>query len=339
MASGITTISVKESHGRTTGAPHTSVIPLHPIFGKRLFICAGNDLCCQSVHVSSGWDSSIFLTVAFAIAIVLMPTSVIDYQSAQKRGQLPGWIVATVVVELLAALSLTNLWLCVCVEPGIIPPSTYYTETEEGKKQLKANGGSVELPSSGNSERSVFVESTHINNNNGASKIEWTQVACTACKIWRPPRSGHCWRNNVCVREFDHFCGVTGSLVGERNFRFFTMFNQFTGLMGGAIIVVTCAALALLNDYSQLSSSHLMQWRVAASVIVLLLAVIGGGFAFTFAIRYSYFACFGYTAKDLAGRYSAARAIADMQADECCAEFFSRLCSAMPESQGPYKVV
>ena len=38
---------------------------------------------------------------------------------------------------------------------------------------------------------------------------------CVTCRLWRPPAATHCSSCNVCVRRFDHHCGVLGELRGR----------------------------------------------------------------------------------------------------------------------------
>jgi len=47
---------------------------------------------------------------------------------------------------------------------------------------------------------------------------------CFTCKIVRPPQSSHCPTCDYCVRGFDHHCGVLGICVGQRTWRYFTLF-------------------------------------------------------------------------------------------------------------------
>eukprot|EP00927_Polykrikos_kofoidii_P053225 TRINITY_DN4749_c0_g2_i1.p1 TRINITY_DN4749_c0_g2~~TRINITY_DN4749_c0_g2_i1.p1 ORF type:complete len:346 (-),score=20.70 TRINITY_DN4749_c0_g2_i1:56-1093(-) len=57
----------------------------------------------------------------------------------------------------------------------------------------------------------------------------WKQKWCRHCKVWRPPRCGHCKYCNRCVLRLDHHCSWMGTCVGERNLRFFTIFLTSAG--------------------------------------------------------------------------------------------------------------
>merc|ERR1712190_229675 len=69
---------------------------------------------------------------------------------------------------------------------------------------------------------------------------------CGTCKIWRPSRAKHCRYCNCCVRKFDHHCPWVGTCVGERNYKYFTMFVYALSLYA-----LYCAAMSGLLLWTQ----------------------------------------------------------------------------------------
>ena len=93
---------------------------------------------------------------------------------------------------------------------------------------------------------------------------------CTACGIVKGPRVAHCFVCNVCVDEFDHHCGVLGSCVARRTFRFFAGAVVFVALLAVYVGVMCVVVLASDIDYSESFKSHSGRFRVVAAGLIAL---------------------------------------------------------------------
>ena len=212
------------------------------------------------------------------------------------------WPVIPAVV--LFALTEAMLFCAVSLDPGIVPPAS-------ATKDLAKPGDS----------RKIVVDT-----------IEFRQEVCRTCRVWRPPRSGHCAHCDNCVRDYDHHCGVLGSCVGERTFRFFAMFTQCVALLC-AFVVGCCLYFLATMDFDTEGATDRGRWRIAASFGVTLYAGCGGCFAFPQAGYYTHLSCTGRTQKDTLGRRTESAQIADHRARCCLPEFCCRLCGPMPKSE------
>jgi hypothetical protein len=75
---------------------------------------------------------------------------------------------------------------------------------------------------------------------------DWSKCEryCRTCRIWRPPRAGHCSDCGWCVRRFDHHCGAVSNCVGNDNHRWFVSFLCVTSAL---VLSLTCACVDALR--------------------------------------------------------------------------------------------
>lgn len=196
---------------------------------------------------------------SICIAVVIVIVVVLFLSGVVPRGE----IYSFVLVLLLAVATLTCLTLSVTVDPGILLPRSPLPKQEPGVAMV--NGNEVVLK------------------------------VCPTCNILRPPRSSHCQFCDYCVEEFDHHCGVLGSCVAKRTFRFFGGFFVFLALLVLYIGIRSLIALVMLKpNFDRVEE----RWALAAGIICLVFTFLGGCVALPFAFYYIYLACLASTQKE-----------------------------------------
>ena len=94
---------------------------------------------------------------------------------------------------------------------------------------------------------------------------------CSSCALWRPLDASHCSMCGVCVRGFDHHCGVLANCVGEANHRFFLLL-LVTGAVAGVLVFI--------QSVFTLSAMPEGEWRSSAWPYVLVFCSLSGAHAF-----------------------------------------------------------
>jgi hypothetical protein len=206
-----------------------------------------------------------------------------------------------IVACLLAAASFITLILSNVIDPGIIPPARV--------------GDPIPRP--------VTI---HINDV-GDVELE----VCRTCKILRPPRSSHCTTADVCVRDYDHYCGVINSVVGMHTFRWFTWFMWAALALVWFIGIISIIKMAVVWDFKTLFDTNFGRFRIIGTI--LLVAFLGMATCWTLGAGciYCQYAGTDLTLKDLKGRKTFKNT---QQAYWTCSNLWIRLCSCnhYPES-------
>lgn len=177
-----------------------------------------------------------------------------------------GEIFSYVIIGSLTLIDITCLLLCSTVDPGVLIPAARHNAATAAEF-VSVNGVAFECK------------------------------VCTTCNIVRPPRSSHCSVCDWCVEEFDHHCGVVGSCVAKRTFRFFTFFLILTTVIAAYIAIRSIVVLAKM-DFSLLSQSNRGRWNIVASVGCVVYCGIGGLCVVGQASFYTYLGCTNLTQKE-----------------------------------------
>eukprot|EP00698_Gefionella_okellyi_P012155 TRINITY_DN3249_c0_g1_i1.p1 TRINITY_DN3249_c0_g1~~TRINITY_DN3249_c0_g1_i1.p1 ORF type:complete len:321 (+),score=35.34 TRINITY_DN3249_c0_g1_i1:114-1076(+) len=101
--------------------------------------------------------------------------------------------------------------------------------------------------------------------------VEVQLKVCDTCNILRPARCTHCSSCNNCVAVLDHHCGVLGTCIGERNYRWFILFawSAFLGAMFMLISSALRVGLTAATVFSSGQSWDMVTWGFSVACCAL----------------------------------------------------------------------
>lgn len=172
----------------------------------------------------------------------------------------------------LFVLSLTFLILTSCTDPGIIPRRALQAAVHGLEQEVALACGKppdVPVPTIDGWIADPDVPVPAVSTEQDRQGYRW----CQTCKIMRPPRSSHCRDCDNCVLRFDHHCPFVNNCIGQRNYRYFTMFIVSTCFLAVSIftgIGVTTAATVHQTNFVK----WLMLILVGVPTVVMVLGVI-----------------------------------------------------------------
>ena len=268
---------------------------------------------------------------ALVIAVVVVITSAMFLASRMSP---PYDIASFVVVVSLTLTVVTSLFLAVSVDPGVIPPIAHHSAEGIGREptaplvvDLTTGHPSPLLPQA---TTMVQVKS---------AVVECKM--CPTCNIIRPPRSSHCKECNWCVRDFDHHCGVLGSCVAKRTFRYFILFLYSISALElyiGIRVIVTLAVTGggILASNGSSGSHHDSQsnmrssWQAALGIATLVFSACGACLTLPLAVMNTELMCENRLQKEsvrrVAYRDRENRIVENPFDEGCAANTASRCC-------------
>ncbi|CUI15168.1 zinc finger protein, putative [Bodo saltans] len=199
--------------------------------------------------------------MSIVVAVLLLIPVVVFLSSVVPSDD----VVSFVVVPVFTLFALLCLLCAVTVDPGVLVPIP--PDPSRQAQIVEINGAQFEC------------------------KI------CTTCNIVRPPRSSHCRQCDWCVDEYDHHCGVLGSCVAKRTFRFFSGFIAFSVVLA-AYIFVRCVIFLVAMDFSRESNSDGGRWKLVATFGCALYCMLGGCCVSGQCGFYMYLGCSNQTQKE-----------------------------------------
>ncbi|KEG10927.1 DHHC-type zinc finger family protein [Trypanosoma grayi] len=198
---------------------------------------------------------------SLCVLCILMVVVLIFLISVVPRGE----VYSYVIVSVFSFFALVSLAFSVLVDPGILLP----------------------LPPDPERQPQIVI----VNGKEVLCKV------CPTCHIVRPPRSTHCRFCDYCVEEFDHHCGVLGSCVAKRTFRFFAGFFIFTSVLVFYVGIRSVLALVKMDYSANGGEAH---WSVAAAIICVAAALLSGCIVAPMAVYYVCLGCLNSTQKETA---------------------------------------
>jgi len=230
----------------------------------------------------------LFVVAAFATAVpqIVFFAGVAPYFCADKAPR--GWSVLAVGI-FLAVCAWTCFLVAAFTDPGWVPYSA------EHEKELLYREASTGLP-------------MNIRVRDRKTGEEFSLKYCENCRVFRPPRTKHCYVCERCCVRLDHHCVWLGQCVGARNHPYFLgyLISILLLLVYGVVVCfleIGFESEQLGNGISGFRAA--LVHRPFPAILALLVGVyclFVGGFIAALYLVQLFFACTGRTTAEACGR-------------------------------------
>jgi palmitoyltransferase ZDHHC9/14/18 len=224
----------------------------------------GNNRLLFGGRIIFGPDRLLLISILFIVIPTLaFPAQVWPYFIMYQHPALAAVIIFLSVIGLITVAS--SLIITAASDPGIIPRkelilSNFYQHestivNQNGEIVHKNDLSAQQLkPQSDLSSKLLppTYQTVYVKGEPVAVKY------CYTCHVYRPPRASHCPRCENCVERFDHHCPWTGTCIGRRNYRSFSVFTNSATIMSIFVMAISILQIVLVSieEYTQVPQNQ-----------------------------------------------------------------------------------
>lgn len=181
----------------------TNPEPLYKVWtGEQLFFFNGKIQLGINV-----WQPLVTFCLVNVLQLCLLSNTIADL--LRKKD---GYEAVLAVGIVLAIVASVFLWVTAAKDPATVPSRVFLYKAFRRRTDLMSDD-----------LRSKYLDVV----GGRLTKMKY----CSACDIYRPPRTIHCGTCGCCIERLDHHCPWLGTCVGKRNYKYFITFLWAVFLM------------------------------------------------------------------------------------------------------------
>lgn len=181
----------------------TNSEPLYKVWtGEQLFFFNGKIQLGINV-----WQPLVTFCLVNVLQLCLLSNTIADL--LRKKD---GYEAVLAVGIVLAIVASVFLWVTAAKDPATVPSRVFLYKAFRRRTDLMSDD-----------LRSKYLDVV----GGRLTKMKY----CSACDIYRPPRTIHCGTCGCCIERLDHHCPWLGTCVGKRNYKYFITFLWAVFLM------------------------------------------------------------------------------------------------------------